>query len=221
MSWLETSNLNRIAIRIVASAAFLLAAVPGMTQTEGPEVPNPENIFSRPTMAEGFLRAVQPQSSAEAAPRAETKRQRMRNSSRAKVSRPDAISAQSTSTEQQQHGDTSRAWPNAEASAGTGEIVPVVLKTVREILELNSEAEVVHANELSDIDLAAGPPALPIALAATDGSASRDAEEPAQANRFSAVMENVHGITHARWFEPVLLMMAGAIAAVSAMRLFA
>ncbi len=44
-----------------------------------------------------------------------------------------------------------------EASAGTGAILPVVVKTVREMAEPEADTPLVHANELSDLDMAAKP----------------------------------------------------------------
>ncbi len=119
------------------------------------------------------------------------------------------------------------AWPNAEASAGTGTILPVVLKTVREMAEPEPEISLVYENELSDIDIAAKPlaaepplPAQPEAVDVTDGRAIGD-DTDFLGDRFAAFAENVKSIGNASWLEALVLALAGAIAAVTAMRVFA
>ena len=117
------------------------------------------------------------------------------------------------------------AWPNAEASAGTGAILPVVVKTVREMAEPEADTPLVHANELSDLDMAAKPlPAEALtaqaeSLGVTDGRAVID-DGDFRESRLTAFAETLNSIGHASWLEALLLAMAGAIAAMTAMRVF-
>jgi hypothetical protein len=129
--------------------------------------------------------------------------------------------------------------------------MPVIVKTVRELAEPEPDAPLVHANELSDLDMAAKPlaakplaakplaakplaakPLAPKPLPAkaltaqaesvgiTDGRATGDGGDFRE-SRFAAFAETLNSVVHASWLEALLLAMAGAIAAVTAMRVFA
>jgi hypothetical protein len=198
-------------IRTFAAAAILLGAPPAWTQNEGPSVPNPGNVLPSSVFSDYFARWTRPQT-AEAAPR-NTQTQRIRAVKAKKPVEPVAQAEPAPAA--------APAWPNAEASVGLAGIVPVELKTVRQMAEPESETPLVLENELSDLDIAARP--MPIrteVIAATDGRGT--AEEPDfQGSRFVAFVENVRAIGGTSWFEPVLLALAGAMAAVTAMRVFA
>ena len=118
-------------------------------------------------------------------------------------------------------------WPNAAANAGMGDISPIVIKTVREMVEAELADEVVLPNELSDIDLAADPaPANSMALATTDGRAMADAGDTAHrpgpvASQIASVIENAKSLAQVSWIESILLVLTGALAAGTAMRFFA
>jgi hypothetical protein len=230
MNWLWGHCGSSHVLRVLATAAILFGAPPAWTQNEGVGAPNPENTFHSSTVASYFSRFARPQT-AQAAPRniqRQTQRVRM---SRAKkpLEKPVEASAPQPPAEADAAPPVSPAfadtqepsWPNAQENVGAAGLVPVVIKTVREIIEAESETPVVREHELSDLDLAARPVAsrdeLPVA--ATDGRA--DADEEWRGNRFAAFAENVKAIGSASWLEPVLLVLAGAFAAAAAMRVFA
>jgi hypothetical protein len=84
----------------------------------------------------------------------------------------------------------------------------------------DDDESVVQANELSEIDLAATPPAQALAFATTDGRAQPDASETLPVNRFAAFADNVKAIPQAPWFDSVLFVLAGMIAAFIGARVF-
>jgi hypothetical protein len=92
--------------------------------------------------------------------------------------------------------------------------------------EPEPEISLVYENELSDIDIAAKPlaaqplPGQPEAVDVTDGRAIGD-DPDFLGDRFAAFAENVKAIGNASWLEALVLALAGAIAAVTAMRVFA
>lgn len=203
---------NHVA-RAVAAAIILLGALPAWTQNEGAAAPAPDNVLQASSLQGTFNRWMQPPT-AEAAPR-NIPRQRVRASA---VKKPVEAAAPEPAP------PAAPAWPNAEASAGTGEIVPVVVKTVREMAE--AETTLVHENELSDLDMMAKPLSAP-ALATqdetvigTDGRAI-GGDGDFREDRLAAFAETLNSIGHASWLKALLLAMAGAIAAVTAMRIFA
>jgi hypothetical protein len=116
-------------------------------------------------------------------------------------------------------------WPNAAANVGGAMIAPVTIKTVREQLEPEPEAKLVSENEESDIDRAAQPAiaeATPREPAAgTDGRGMIDHEGAPEQTRVFAMGETMKAVMQSAWLEPILLMLAGALAALSAARAFA
>jgi hypothetical protein len=129
--------------------------------------------------------------------------------------------AQAAPPAQQQTAESG--WPNAEANVGGAMIAPLTIKTVREMVE--PEAPVVLENEISDIDRAAQPAIAaasesPASAASTDGSAAIENDVMEQ-TRVLAMGETMRAMLQSAWFEPILLMLAGAVAALSAARVFA
>jgi hypothetical protein len=216
---------KRVLVSLI-STAMLLGVLPAWPQSEGPDAPARDNVLETSSMREYFSRWVRP-TVAEAAPRTVYRQHRIRT---VKARRP--VEAATPLPVPRPVVPT---WPNAQDSAGTGKIIPVELKTVRELAEPADETPLVRENELSDLDLAAQPPeAQPVvtqpleaqamqaqaAAIGTDGRASDD-DADFQGNRFAAFAENVKAMGHASWLEPLLLALAGAAAAVAAMRIFA
>lgn len=126
-------------------------------------------------------------------------------------------------------------WPHVEtganentqsaASNSTGAIAPVGIKSDRLVSEATdierSDSALVEADEENDLDRAAHPSAQPVTLASTDGAAPSDNNEKAAPhNRFSAFAESVKALPEAPWFESVLMVLAGVIAAFVAARIF-
>lgn len=221
MNWLSTF-VSRVACRrghiarAFAAAVILLGVAPAFPQNEGAGVPESDNVLQLPSLNGTFSRWIRPPT-AEAAPR-NHQNQRARA---ARATKPaDAAAAEPAPP------PVAPAWPNAEASAGTGAILPVVIKTVREMAEPEPEISLVYENELSDLDIAAKPlaaqppTAQPEAVDVTDGRAIGD-DTDFLGNRFAAFAENVKSIGNASWLEALVLALAGAIAAVTAMRVFA
>jgi hypothetical protein len=192
---------------------ILLGAPPAFPQNEGAGAPEPDNVLQLPSLNGTFSRWIRPPT-AEAAPR----NSQNQHARAAKAKKPAEAAAPEPEPAPQ---PAAPAWPNAEASAGTGQILPVVVKTVREMTEPEPDTPIVYENELSDLDLAAPPlAAQPEAVDVTDGRAIGD-DTDFLGNRFAAFAENVKSIGNASWLEALVLAMAGAIAAVTAMRVFA
>jgi hypothetical protein len=116
------------------------------------------------------------------------------------------------------------AWPIAAASVGTATITPLTIKTVREQLEPEPDVVLVSENDLSEIDRAArlshAEAVTPDPPVETDGSSATESDTADQARVF-AMNESIKAIMHAAWLEPVLLMLAGALAGLAAGRAFA
>lgn len=165
---------------------------------------------------------------AAAAPAAQQPTQRARKRiSKSKKQTPPVVAepapADDQATELQQQA-AEPDWPNAAANVGGPLIVPLTVKTVREMIE--PEPPVVSENELSDIDRASQPeiaatsaPA-PVTPPTTDGNGSIDIGE-AEQTRVFAMGDTVKAMIQSAWFEPLLLMIAGAFAALTAVRVFA
>lgn len=115
-------------------------------------------------------------------------------------------------------------WPDAAANVGGAMIAPFTIKTVREQVEPEPDIPIVGENEVSDIDRAAAPAlaasATPEPAASTDGSGATEKNATEQAHVF-AMGETMKAMMQSAWLEPLLLLLAGAIAAFSAARLFA
>jgi hypothetical protein len=207
-------------IRMVAATAILLGAPPAWTQNEGVGAPNPENALNSSVVA-GFLARFSRPQTAEAAPRTSQKQTQRVRTSRAKapMAAPEPEAAV-PAPEAANPEPPQPAWPNAQDSVGAAGLVPVVIKTVREMVEAEAETSLVQEHELSDLDIAARPISrLDDTPVGTDGRATADEEW--RGNRIAAFAENLKAIGGTSWLEPLLLALAGAAAAVTAMRVFA
>ncbi len=115
-------------------------------------------------------------------------------------------------------------WPRAIDHIGSAMIAPLTIKTVREQLEPEPEPAFVSDHDLSDIDRAArlsyAEAATPEPTAATDGSGAIE-NDPAEQARVFAKTETIKSWMQSAWLEPVLLMIAGALAGLAAARAFA
>ncbi|MCC6889641.1 MAG: hypothetical protein IT536_14000 [Hyphomicrobiales bacterium] len=172
-----------------------------------------------PNNAGGFFRPWMTIPTAAAAPRSAQHPQRVRAKTKTRTA---PVAAEAAVSEPQ---PAEPAWPNAAATVGTATLIPITIKTVREMVEPAADNPLVFENELSDIDLAARPlltqaSAQTSAPVSTDGRATTESEASEQPRVF-AMAETVKTFTQSAWFEPVLLVLAGALAALSAVRLFA
>ncbi len=209
----RSSRARNIRLAAVAAAIFF-GAVPAWPQNEGATAPNPANAFARSGNTGSVAQHLRPQA-AQATPRRERHTPRVRAySSRKSMAAAAAPPAAPEVTE-----STEWAWPSAQENVGASGLIPVVVRTVREMVEPHPEMPAVHANELSDIDLAAAPVENRHRIATTDGRA--DADEEPRGFRFAAFVENARAVGSIVWLEPVLLVLAAAIAAVAAGRVFA
>jgi hypothetical protein len=205
---------STIAIPLMSAVLFLAPAA----GTEEAHAPNPDNVLVIPKGAGGwFGRAMIP--AAEAAPRSAQRPQRGRAKSRMRAA-PVAVAA---AVSEPQIAES--AWPDAAATVGMATLIPITVKTVREMVAPSPEAALVFANELSDIDLAARPlltqpPPEASTSAYTDGHATPD-NNVSEPPRVFAMTETMKAFAQSAWLEPVLLVLAGALAAFSALRLFA
>lgn len=204
-----------VVIPLVIAVLFLAPAA----RTEDAHAPNPENVLVLPKSAGGWLGPWMTVPTAAAAPRSAQRAQRVR--AKTKV-RTVPVAAEAAVSEPLA---AEPAWPSAAATVGTAPLIPITVKTVREMVEPAPDATLVFENELSDIDLAARPvltetSAQTSAAVSTDGRAAPDSNvsEPL---RVFVMTETIKTLTQSAWLEPVLLVLAGALAAVSAMRLFA
>ena len=209
-----------IVIPLVIAVLFLAPAA----RTEGAQTPNPGNVLVIPNNASGFFRpwttipTATPTATA-AAPRPAQRPQRVRVA-KTKV-RVIPVAAEAAVSEPQ---PAEPAWPNAAETVGTGSLTPITVKTVREMIEPAPDTNVVFENELSDIDLAAQPlltaTSDQTSAPVTDGRATAETDV-SELPRVFAMTETMKTFTQSAWLEPVLLVLAGALAAVSALRLFA
>jgi hypothetical protein len=115
-------------------------------------------------------------------------------------------------------------WPPAADHVGGAMISTLTVKSVREQLEPEPESALVSEHDLSDIDRAArlahAEAATPDPTTATDGSGAMD-NDPAEQTRVIAKNEIIKSWMQTAWLEPVLLMIAGALAGLAAARAFA
>lgn len=211
MTW-RRMTLRKLTCCIAIAGAICFGAAPAWTQNEGATLPNRDNAFTRSGASAKASRPTPPRT-AHAAPRRDRHASRPRRSNIPVA----AVAPQPAAPEAVEPAET--AWPNAQDNVGAAGLIPVVVKTVREMVQPPPEAEAVHANELSDIDLAAGPIERSERIASTDGRASVD-EEPRMV-RLAAFADTMKTIGGASWLEPLLLLIAGASAAAAAMRVFA
>lgn len=214
----RTSGLPTVAIYCAVAIALLFTAPDALSQAAGQTTPAPENPFNR---------WFKPPSTA-AAPAPTQPAQRIRkpriakSGKRAKPVAAVAQSVPSAETPIAKPGEpvTESGWPNAEATLGTAMITPLTVKTVREQLEPEPETLLVSENELNEIDRAAQPAQLtsPVRPASTDGSGT--VENDANRAQVFAFGESMKAMTQSAWTEPILLMLAGALAGLAASRLF-
>ena len=206
---------------VPVAMAVLFVAPAAKTETESANKPNPDNVLVlQRSSAPTFGRWVGPPAAAAATRTVRT--QRVRISKPKKRSEP--VAAQSTPAEPRA---AQSEWPNAAATVGAAAFVPLEVKTIREMVAPDPQVSFVFENELSDIDLAARPLLLAsprsILPASTDGRSHPDSDDARMSEqpRVFAMADSVRSITQSAWFEPLLLALAGALAAISAVRLFA
>ncbi len=219
----------------IVIAVMVWGASPAFSQSAGVAS---QQTAPRTSFSEFWSRFSRPQTVEPAPPVQYVRRQAVqRTVRRARVSRvrkpieesapvrPEPIMQEPVVQETVQREPETPAWPVAETNLGVSGIVPVEIRTVREMVEAEPEAPLVRDNELSDLDIAAPSVvhgrevvhAREVTLT-TDGRASVEEDPPAQ--RFAAMVENLKMAGGISWLEPVLLVMAGAGAAVAAMRIF-
>jgi hypothetical protein len=211
------------AICCAMTLALLFTAPDAMSQAAGQPNAAPENPFSRwfrPPSAEATPATTAP---ATAQPVQRIRKPRIANArkrTKPVAAIPQPALAEEKPVPQPEQPVAESGWPNAEANVGTGMITPLTVKTVREQLE--PEPETVSENELSDIDRAAPPSQAaavsPAPAATTDGSGA--IENEADRAHVFAMGESMKAMMRSSWTEPVLLMLAGALAGLAASRLF-
>ena len=218
------------AIWIPVAIAALFASAPAAktesarTETEGASAPNPQNVLVLRDRPAGMFSRWMGTPAATAATRTS---QRPRGVKSKRRTGPAAAQSQPAETQPGQP-----AWPSPAATTGPAALVPITVKTVRELVAPPRDTPLVFENELSDIDLAAKPvlaataatPATSSTAApSTDGRSYRDGDDVKIGEQplVFAMSESMRSITQAAWFEPMLLALAGALAALTAMRMFA
>jgi hypothetical protein len=236
---LNASFFSRNFARIVTAFVVLFAALPAKLESDGPNQSNPDHILlNAPDAAETLARWMQPSTAAAA-----TRHRKRARSGRGQAEKADVASK--TSPEQpapvlapltpyiqiwpQAHTVTSDA-PEAMTQLSSQDFMGTAEKGDRLTSLSGSEDEVVQADELSELDRAAAPLQQPkatearaqtVAFADTDGRAMRDNGETAMpVNRFTAFADSVKMIPQAPWFDSVLFVIGGAIAAFAAARVF-
>jgi hypothetical protein len=226
---------SRLSLRHCCACAIAVLAISVAAQAdpEGASGHNPDNVLTKqPDALETLQRLLQPGGAAMAAQRPAPERRVYRTRtarSKSKATEPAAATEQAPAAPATALPDalSQPFWPNAQASAGMGDISPFIIRTVREMIETESSA-VVLANELSDLDLAASavPPSAPqVALqTATDGRAPADTadSEPVAADSgesLGAMLAALKAAVPAQgpWIDSLLLMLAGALAALAAL----
>lgn len=221
------SSVRKSAIFIPAVIAVLFVSPAAKTQDTN--APNPENVLVMQSRAGTLFSRWITTPTAEAAARNAKRAQGVRGAKTGirttpatEQPAPAATASSAAPAAPAASQSAEPAWPNASANVGGAMIAPLTIKTVREMVE--PETPLVFENELSDIDLAA-PPKLaearpPAPSATTDGSGAIENDATEQARVF-AMGETMKAVMQSAWLEPVLLMLAGALAALSAVRLFA
>ncbi|WP_147413444.1 hypothetical protein [Pseudorhodoplanes sinuspersici] len=233
------SFFRRNIARIVAVFAVLFAALPGTPGSNAPTQPSPDNlIVNAPSAAETFARWLQP-SAAAAATR---KRQRTKST---RVQETKTEDASETSPEQSSQvlaplTPFIQIWPQAHTARSevpeamtqlpSHDFMRVAGKADRLLPTSGREEEIVEADELSELDRAAAPlqpaegqaRAQAVAFAGTDGRATRrdNGDSTTPANRFAAFADSVKALPQAPWFDSILFVIGGAVAAFAAARVF-
>ena len=221
----RVSRLLKCTICSAVALAFLFIAPAAMSQGTGQDTAAPDNgnPFSRWFRAPVAAPAAAPPATAQPA-------QSIRKPRAAKVrKRTKPVAAQPAPAEEQpapqaeKHVATSD-WPNAEANLGAAMIAPLTIKTVREMVEPEPQPPLVFENELSDLDLAAGPALAETRslapVASTDGSGTMENDATERPSVY-AIGETVKAMMQSAWLEPLLLVLAGALAFSAAGRVFA
>ncbi|MFZ5691923.1 MAG: hypothetical protein ACOY5F_11785 [Pseudomonadota bacterium] len=208
--------------------ALLCTAPEALSQAAGQTTTAPESPFSRwfrfPSAAAAPAAAA-PGATAAAQPVQRIRKPRIakaRKRARAVATVPQPVPAAEQPAPQPQERVEDSGWPNAEDNAGTAMITPLTVKTVREQLEPEAHTLLASENEPGAIDRAAQPlPAAmvsPAAPASTDGSGA--IENETDRTQVFAMGESMKPIMQSAWTEPVLLMIAGALAGLAASRFF-
>jgi hypothetical protein len=241
MQWYPSAvsrRVSRLTFTICSAIALvvLFAAPQAMSQVVGQTAAEPENIFSRWFRPQ----TAQPAVTAPAAAQPEPRARKPRISKARKRPKPappvaeksapaekEAVApVQAPAPEQEKIAESG--WPIAAATVGTAMITPLTIKTVREQLEPEPETLLVSENELSEIDRAArlahAEASPQESVATTDGSGAIE-NDPAEQAHASGMMETIKAMMQAAglqvaWIEPVLLMIAGALAGLAASRAF-
>jgi hypothetical protein len=231
--------VSRLLIGTICSAAaltLLLAAPNAMSQGAGQAAPtasdsgNPFSRWFRMPSAATVPATTAPTAAAPATAQPVQRVRKVRTSRSKPRTKP--VTARAAPAQEQkappQQPVAEPDWPNAEANVGGPLIVPLTIKTVRQQVEPEPETPIVLENEISDIDRAAQPalaessePAAP-PPASTDGRASAEfAGTTGEPPAVFAMSETIKSIVQLAWLEPLLLVFAGVIATISAVRLFA
>ena len=236
----SASFVSKNFARIVTVFMVLFAALPAKPESDGPNQPNPDNVLLNATgAAETLGRWMQPSTAAAA-----TRHRQRARSSRREAKKTDVASE--TSPEQSAPvlaplTPYIQIWPQAHTvksdaseamtQLSSQDFMRVGEKGDRLIPLSGNEEEVVQADELSELDRAAAPlqqqpdaaeaRAQAVAFENTDGRAARDnGETTTPVNRFVAFADSMKAIPQAPWFDSVLFVIGGAIAAFVAARVF-
>ena len=212
----------RSVVCIPVAMTVLFVAPAAKTETEGASAPNPDNVLTlRERPSEMFSRWMGMPTAAAAATRTTQRPQRVRVVKPKKQTEPATARPQQAEPQAAESG-----WPSAAATVGLATLVPITVKTVREMMAPATDTPIVSENELSDIDLKARP--VPVASPepspgpmSTDGRSAPEADSKANEPSIFAMAETMTTIAQSAWLEPVLLALAGALAALSAIRIFA
>jgi len=217
----RTSGLPTVssycAVYCAVAIALLFTAPDALSQAAGQATMAPENPFSRWFKPPATAAAPAPAQPAQRIRKPRIAKSGKRAKPAAAVAQPGPAAEAPVAKPEEPVADSG--WPNAEATLGTAMITPLTVKTVREQLEPEPETLLVSENELNEIDRAAQPAQLssPVPAASTDGSGT--VENDADRAQVFAISEGMKAMTQSAWTEPVLLMLAGALAGLAASRL--
>ena len=228
--------------RIVTVFVVLFAALPATPENDAANRPDPGNVLLNAlSAAETFARWLQPSTAAAA-----TRQRQRAKSTRAKAKKSEAASERPPEQPARVLAPLTpfiQIWPQAhsiknDVSEKTTQwssldFMRVSGKADRLALPSDGDEESVQADELSDLDRAAAPlrsaeaearaQAVTVAnTASTDGRAAPQVhgDTTLPANRFAAFADSVKSIPQTPWFDSVLFVIAGSIAAFAAARVF-
>jgi len=230
-----------IIFTVLAGATKINAATYDNSSSAAAAPTNPFEAFRRmlqpaPSPAEqaSALQVVQESAAPQKRSRKRGRKARTRTKTEERVEKADNAGEQ-TAPVSQPLTPFVQVWPHVETGANENTqrvvsenadgIAPVGVKSNRLVSDALDTAQsgltFVDADEENDLDRAAHSSAQPVMLASTDGAAPSDiGEQVASHNRFYAFAEAVKAIPKAPWFESVMLVLAGVIAAFLAARIF-